>query len=31
MEIEGIGEVKATQIAALFELTKRIIRNVETT
>jgi DNA repair protein RadC len=31
MEIEGIGEVKATQIAALFELTKRIIRNLETT
>jgi len=30
MDIEGIGEVKATQIAALFELTKRIIRNLET-
>jgi len=30
MEIEGIGEVKATQIAALFELTKRIIKNLET-
>ena len=30
MEIEGIGEVKATQIAALFELTKRIIRILET-
>jgi DNA repair protein RadC len=29
MEIDGIGEVKATQIAALFELTKRIIRNLE--
>lgn len=30
IEIKGIGEVKATQIAALFELTKRIIRNLET-
>ncbi len=30
MEIEGIGAVKATQVAALFELTKRIIRNLET-
>ena len=28
-EIEGIGITKATQIAALFELTKRIIRNLE--
>lgn len=30
IEIEGIGEVKATQIAALFELTKRIIKKLET-
>jgi DNA repair protein RadC len=30
MDIEGIGEVKATQIAALFELAKRIIKNLET-
>ncbi|MCX6153345.1 MAG: hypothetical protein NT007_04210 [Candidatus Kapabacteria bacterium] len=29
MEVEGIGPVRATQIAALFELTKRIIRNLE--
>ena len=30
MEIDGIGGTKATQIAALFELTKRIIRHLET-
>jgi len=30
MEIEGIGAVKATQIAAVFELTRRIIRKLET-
>jgi DNA repair protein RadC len=30
IKIEGIGEVKATQIAALFELTKRIIKKLET-
>ncbi len=29
MEIEGVGPVKATQIAAVFELTKRIIRHIE--
>ncbi|MBM2813283.1 MAG: radC [Ignavibacteria bacterium] len=29
IEIEGIGITKATQIAALFELTKRILRNLE--
>ena len=29
MEVEGIGAVKATQIAAIFELTKRIIRHIE--
>lgn len=29
MEIEGIGEVKATQLAAIFELTKRIVRHIE--
>ena len=29
MEVEGIGAVKATQIAAVFELTKRIIRHIE--
>lgn len=29
MEVEGIGEVKATQLAAVFELTKRIIRHIE--
>lgn len=30
MEVEGVGAVKATQIAALFELTKRIVRKLET-
>lgn len=30
MEIEGIGKVKATQLAAVFELTKRIVRYIET-
>jgi len=30
MEIEGIGAVKATQVAAFFELTKRVIRHLET-
>ncbi len=30
MEIEGVGIVKATQIAAVFELTRRIIRRLET-
>lgn len=30
MEVEGVGAVRATQIAALFELTKRIVRNLET-
>jgi len=29
MEVEGIGEVKATQLAAIFELTKRIVRHIE--
>jgi DNA repair protein RadC len=29
MKFKGIGPVKATQIAALFELTKRIIRHLE--
>ena len=29
MEVKGIGEVKATQLAAVFELTKRIIRHIE--
>jgi DNA repair protein RadC len=29
MEVEGIGPVKATQVAAVFELTKRIIRHIE--
>jgi DNA repair protein RadC len=29
MEVEGIGAVKATQLAAVFELTKRIIRHIE--
>ncbi len=29
MEVEGIGPVRATQIAAVFELTKRIIRHIE--
>ena len=29
MEVEGIGAMKATQIAAIFELTKRIIRHIE--
>jgi DNA repair protein RadC len=29
MEIEGIGPVKATQIAAVFELCRRIIRHME--
>lgn len=29
MEVEGIGPVKATQIAAVFELTKCIIRHIE--
>jgi DNA repair protein RadC len=31
MEVEGIGPVKATQLAAVFELTKRIIRHIEST
>ncbi|MCX6149057.1 MAG: hypothetical protein NTX22_00885 [Ignavibacteriales bacterium] len=29
MEIEGIGPIKATQLAAMFELTKRILRHIE--
>ena len=29
MEVEGIGKVKATQLAAVFELTKRIVRHIE--
>ena len=29
MEVEGIGAVKATQLAAVFELTKRIVRHIE--
>jgi len=29
MEIEGIGAVRATQLAAVFELTKRIVRHIE--
>lgn len=29
MEVEGIGPVKATQIAALFEIAKRILRHIE--
>ena len=29
MEIEGIGVVKATQIAAVFELCRRIVRQLE--
>ncbi|MDI6766424.1 MAG: hypothetical protein QME52_06335 [Bacteroidota bacterium] len=29
MGVEGIGPVKATQLAAVFELTKRIIRHIE--
>jgi DNA repair protein RadC len=30
MEVEGIGPVRATQVAAFFELTKRVIRHLET-
>jgi DNA repair protein RadC len=30
MEIEGIGPTKATQIAAVFEMTKRILRHIDT-
>ena len=29
MENEGIGEVKATQLAAVFELCRRIVRHIE--
>lgn len=29
MEIEGIGAVKATQLAAVFELCRRIVRHLE--
>jgi DNA repair protein RadC len=29
MEIEGIGAVKATQLAAVFELCRRIVRHIE--
>ena len=29
MEIEGIGPVKATQIAAVFELCQRILKHIE--
>ena len=29
MEIEGIGEVKATQLAAMFELCRRIVKHME--
>ncbi len=29
LKIKGIGAVKATQIAALFELSKRILRYIE--
>ncbi len=29
MEVDGIGKVKATQLAAVFELTKRIVRHIE--
>ncbi len=29
MNIEGIGAVKATQLAAVFELCRRIVRHIE--
>lgn len=29
MDIEGIGAVKATQLAAVFELCRRIVRHLE--
>ena len=29
MEVEGIGPIKVTQLAAVFELCKRIIRHIE--
>lgn len=29
MEIKGIGAAKATQIAAIFEITKRILRRLD--